>query len=134
MTGRRQFVRASEIPPIAKLSVHVAAIAKRLSAIGLLALATTIAAEYRVTIAQLLGRERYLGPAHARHAFVYALRHHSERTFSLHEIARLLDIDHKTVEYAIDAHARRLENPRWRFRPLASCQSSSPVEPARCAS
>lgn len=89
------------------------AVAERLEAMGLLGLATRVARERGVTLADLLGRRRTPRVAAARHelySLLYGLGYSST------EIGRAVDRDHATVLHGISVRERRLAESAARVR------------------
>lgn len=74
----------------------------------LLELARACGEAHGVGVQELLSSSHARGPAHARHAFWHALRHHPECEWSYPAIGRLFGCCHTTILMGERAHERRL--------------------------
>jgi len=88
----------------------------RLAARDFLEDATRIATLYRVTVEEMMGRDRHRPMAYARHHFWAEL--YSRGHWSYPAIAKLCDVDHTTVFHGIAAHHQRQNHEHEPSPPL----------------
>jgi chromosomal replication initiation ATPase DnaA len=74
----------------------------------LLALVGDVCKRRGVTLDEVCGRTRSRAVCYARQEVWWRLRHHPERFYSYHDIARLFARDHATIIGGVAAHERRV--------------------------
>ncbi len=82
-------------------------IAHLLSVVDLLEVAEDICRNYGVRLGDVVQRDRHKSIVAARFAIWYAMRHHPDRCYSWHDIARLWGCDHTSVIHGVAMHQKR---------------------------
>ena len=86
---------------------HADAILAALAVRGLLHLVDAVCSRRGVTRDELCGPGRTRAVTSARHELWWLVRHHPERRYSYHEIARLFRREPSTVVCGVAAHHKR---------------------------